>query len=352
MLTWRIGDSLSCLAWALWRCFPSSLRLAFYQWLEDHYGDASYGIRIRMLPFGLVSKGGIGSPYIEADNIRFVAKNTSIPVPRILDVIEYIDTPLSLGEPRGIIIMTRIEGESLGKWMSDRAIRAPGELPLLEKLDLCINTGNIAGITETMALLKARSFPPPKLDLSDAASLIGDLRNAFRELRSLVPPSGAVTGLSGRPLKCNRAGECKLIGPFKDQLEFKEAIFAQASGFRYRHRIPALRRLAAPVHAKQHRVLFTHADLAARNILIKDGRLAGIIDWEFSGWYPEYWELVAMENQMRGETLAYQFWDTVQLFGPEPYRDELRLEWVLWSSTGTFAVADESGDSLSCPRYA
>ena len=27
-----------------------------------------------------------------------------------------------------------------------------------------------------------------------------------------------------------------------------------------------------------------------RNTLIKDGKIAAIVDWESAGWYPEYWE--------------------------------------------------------------
>jgi aminoglycoside phosphotransferase (APT) family kinase protein len=26
------------------------------------------------------------------------------------------------------------------------------------------------------------------------------------------------------------------------------------------------------------------------NILIRDGHVVGILDWEMAGWYPEYWE--------------------------------------------------------------
>ncbi|KAI0830364.1 hypothetical protein BC628DRAFT_1357670 [Trametes gibbosa] len=81
--------------------------------------------------------------------------------------------------------------------------------------------------------------------------------------------------------------------------------------------MPRLRRLAAPVNARKHKICFTHADLAIRNVLVKDGRLSGIIDWAFSGWYPEYGELVLMENQMRNERLSNEFWDATQLFGPE-----------------------------------
>lgn len=41
---------------------------------------------------------------------------------------------------------------------------------------------------------------------------------------------------------------------------------------------------------------FAHADLAPRNIIVdKDtGCINAIIDWERSGWYPEYWDIVRM----------------------------------------------------------
>ena len=49
-----------------------------------------------------------------------------------------------------------------------------------------------------------------------------------------------------------------------------------------------------------HKVFFTHADLNPRNILVDqkitksdgstDWRVTGIVDWENSGHYPEYWD--------------------------------------------------------------
>lgn len=39
-------------------------------------------------------------------------------------------------------------------------------------------------------------------------------------------------------------------------------------------------------------IVFTHNDLAPRNILVKDGNVVAIVDWEFSGFYPQYWEYV------------------------------------------------------------
>ncbi|KAE8419785.1 kinase-like domain-containing protein [Aspergillus pseudocaelatus] len=36
--------------------------------------------------------------------------------------------------------------------------------------------------------------------------------------------------------------------------------------------------------------VLTHGDLAARNIMVKDGKITGIVDWEYSGLFPEYME--------------------------------------------------------------
>ncbi|KAJ8523317.1 hypothetical protein ONZ45_g147 [Pleurotus djamor] len=42
--------------------------------------------------------------------------------------------------------------------------------------------------------------------------------------------------------------------------------------------------------AKRRETVFTHGDISLSNILVKDGKVVGIVDWEMSGWYPCYWE--------------------------------------------------------------
>lgn len=41
---------------------------------------------------------------------------------------------------------------------------------------------------------------------------------------------------------------------------------------------------------QEHHIVFAHGDFRPQNIMVKDGIVTGIIDWELSGWYPEYWE--------------------------------------------------------------
>ena len=37
--------------------------------------------------------------------------------------------------------------------------------------------------------------------------------------------------------------------------------------------------------------VFTHADIAPRNVMVDEQNMVtGILDWESAGWYPDYWE--------------------------------------------------------------
>ncbi|KAF7712233.1 Aminoglycoside phosphotransferase [Penicillium ucsense] len=42
---------------------------------------------------------------------------------------------------------------------------------------------------------------------------------------------------------------------------------------------------------RSERSVFTHADIAPRNVMVDEqNKITGILDWESAGWYPDYWE--------------------------------------------------------------
>lgn len=41
------------------------------------------------------------------------------------------------------------------------------------------------------------------------------------------------------------------------------------------------------------RSVLTHGDLSPRNILVRDGQIVGVLDWETFGWYPDFWEYMS-----------------------------------------------------------
>jgi aminoglycoside phosphotransferase (APT) family kinase protein len=43
-------------------------------------------------------------------------------------------------------------------------------------------------------------------------------------------------------------------------------------------------------------LVFTHHDLAPRNLLLDRRGQLWVLDWDYAGWYPRYFEYAAMQN--------------------------------------------------------
>ncbi|EXJ91609.1 hypothetical protein A1O3_00157 [Capronia epimyces CBS 606.96] len=79
-------------------------------------------------------------------------------------------------------------------------------------------------------------------------------------------------------------------------------------------------------HTRQYRSCFSHADLCARNVIVRDRKIAAIVDWQFAGWYPEYWEYTKAHYGLLNMPDWYsEFKDVVTR-----YDDELDAEHALW----------------------
>ncbi|TDL13605.1 kinase-like protein, partial [Rickenella mellea] len=117
-----------------------------------------------------------------------------------------------------------------------------------------------------------------------------DLKNYITQMRSLRPPNpGRVECADGTGVYDVRL-PCSPYPPFPSVKDFHDAL-----GHRY------------VLSAEEHREAwpqfqtikernYTHSDIAPRNILVKDGKIAAIADWETAGWYPEYSEYTRWED--------------------------------------------------------
>lgn len=140
---------------------------------------------------------------------------------------------------------------------------------------------------------------------TEKQAISADLKKHIDELRSLPPASyirsvheGPVTdnmlewstfcrGMSSRP--CQAIGSVFLTrraGPFKSIEDFNATII---DTFIAKSKTQVGTYVRGMLCAHKHEIIFTHGDLRPDNIIVKDGRVAAIIDWEMSGWYPEYW---------------------------------------------------------------
>lgn len=112
------------------------------------------------------------------------------------------------------------------------------------------------------------------------------------------------------------------FGPFSSVEEFHWAARAGVTDSTTRPEMDNLQKLIDGHSCTASTACFTHADLAFRNIMVKDGRITGIFDWELAGWFPYYWEYA---------NAWFSFWDTPD-WRPiineflDPYPDELEME--------------------------
>ncbi|KAG0645129.1 hypothetical protein D0Z07_9187 [Hyphodiscus hymeniophilus] len=173
----------------------------------------------------------------EAETMRFIAENTNIPIPRL-----YQDNSVS----ERSITMEYVPGERLDMvWNT---------LPEEQKLSLA---DELKGILAELRALKGQ--------------YIGSLNRGH--------------AIDGR--KFDFAG-----GPFLTEGSFNQFLLSDA----LKATPTVLRDIALRALRTDHEIVFTHSDFAPRNMIVKDGKIAGILDWEYSGWYPEYWEFVKTLN--------------------------------------------------------
>ncbi|GKZ23420.1 hypothetical protein AbraCBS73388_009787 [Aspergillus brasiliensis] len=249
-------------------------------------GSRMYGPTLSMtvfkLPFGLYLRRGhpmLGSEHqAEAHTLRMIERSTSIPAPRALDVLQT--------SRWSYLLMTRVPGHPIGQMfnrMTDEQVKQAVE----------------------------------------------DLKRYVAELRAIPPNTDSEFQI------CNSLGEGFLDWRIPDS-QREELRFQSEAEFNKYLTDPFgedTRRRAAISHDIPHAIYFTHGDLNPRNILVENGRISGIVDWENAGWFPEYWEYTKAHYCVR--YVMRWLVDVVdRVF--EGYRDELHVENMLSDLLGPF----------------
>ena len=205
--------------------------------------------------------------------MEFIAQNTSVPVPRIVTAFESRKSGIRY------IVMTRLPGT---------------------RLDVVWH----------------------QMSEESRKDVIRQLRGYMDQIRALKPPTpGYIGSVNHTPLEDDRIFH-GTFGPFSSVEEFHRAARAGVTDPTTGPEMDNLRKLIDDHSRTQSTVCFTHGDLAFRNIMVKDGRITGIFDWELAGWLPYYWEY---------SNSWFSFWDTPN-WRPlidgflDPYPWELEME--------------------------
>ena len=174
-----------------------------------------------------------------------------IPIPRVISYAEHVDTPHAPVS----ILMTRMPGTDLSH-----------------------------GMWEWLGPDQKKRFT------SQLRSVLGTMRGWTRTLRDDEP---AICPVSEPCIRSIRVPE-KVLGPFQNEKDFNDALIAPALPDYVRAEIPQYDEKMAKVErlpSITHDIKFTHGDFMPHNILVlKDGRISALLDWEASGWLPSYWE--------------------------------------------------------------
>ncbi|KAI9745362.1 MAG: hypothetical protein M4579_007657, partial [Chaenotheca gracillima] len=129
----------------------------------------------------------------------------------------------------------------------------------------------------------------PELSLEQKADVVRQLREILTAMRAQKPPAQTLIGTcSGGEVHDLRVYSHYTAGPFEDEEAFnKGTVLDLLPGTPMVLREAFARRLRT-----DHRLTFIHADIAQHNIMIHGGRITALLDWEYAGWFPEYWEYV------------------------------------------------------------
>ncbi|RSL95921.1 hypothetical protein CDV31_013700 [Fusarium ambrosium] len=154
----------------------------------------------------------------------------------------------------------------------------------------------------------------PQLNSKQKQNITGQLDSLFSHLRSIPHPKSMPLGdVAGYGCKDGRKSIRKSTRSITTNAEFQDFIFSGGFDTISTSYIEFLRGLVPKSPAK---IVFTHGDLRRANIMVRrDGdehgnwRVVAVIDWEASGFYPEYWECIKATNNLtpRDNTDWYQY---------------------------------------------
>lgn len=243
---------------------------------------------VPIAPWAIVKKVN-GVNLTEAATILFIASQTNIPVPHVYCSF--------VRKKSTYIVMERIPGKTLAAaW--------------------------------------------PGLSDLEREHVLMQLRNIIQELRALPAPDHSVQSCVGGSLRDSRIPRREpRFGPFPSILAFhhwlREGLqLDQCPDHQDDDEKWAEIKRMIVMHDGQEPALpvFTHGDLNPFNILLRDGKIVAIIDWEFSGWYPHYWEYTSawLGNKTR------QGWQNLVPKFIDPCPDELGMEAIRQRWWGDF----------------
>lgn len=124
----------------------------------------------------------------------------------------------------------------------------------------------------------------PDMSVEQKRNLARQLREVIKKMRSVAPPAHFIGTCDGTEILDTRLYSTYHSPACRDEGAFNDFLL---SGL-YEHTPPLVREAFSRRLQTGHPVVLSHCNLTPRSILVQDGEIQGLVDWEDSGWYPEY----------------------------------------------------------------
>ncbi|KAF7298320.1 Mediator of RNA polymerase II transcription subunit 13 [Mycena kentingensis (nom. inval.)] len=272
------SSSVSSSLWSIWLSVPSRWRAVVYR-AALHFLAQPQPLSKASRLWGAYFK--LCSSSDEALATEYVRTHTSIPVPKVLDLVRIPPAPHT--DHMWLMLSAGVDGTPL----FDRGHRL-----------LAASDEQVQRVCDT-------------------------LRDWTGQLRRLTSPFGQrVCGFSGGSFRSFRISQ-DLVGPFTSlrKLNMLDEMSGPPSEL---ERNPRLATLVVAQECRSYRFHLVHGDLLLNNILADEHlRPTALIDWECAAWMPEYWERLASS---RGGFLTMWKWRDMRETIFRAYDEELELD--------------------------
>lgn len=128
------------------------------------------------------------------------------------------------------------------------------------------------------------------LNVAEQSSIKAQLRSQFECLRQCTQPFIGRINNQELPNIYALFANTTTCGPFQDEKSFDNWCIDRLLTRNPITRFNWRKRLASERRHSSGRFVLTHGDLSPANIMVDKGIVTGIIDWDRSGFYPEYAE--------------------------------------------------------------
>ncbi|KJZ69840.1 hypothetical protein HIM_10768 [Hirsutella minnesotensis 3608] len=166
----------------------------------------------------------------------------------------------------------------------------------------------------------------PQLDCSQKQDISHQLDVLLSELRTLpVPENASIGDVAGGGCRDLRRSQRVSTEPITSVRSFEDFIFSGSNTSS-----PLYIGLLRDLMPQSTKIVLTHGDLRPANIMLRTERdgvwsVAAIIDWESSGFYPEYWEAVKATNLLTPR----DYFDWYKYIPPSIAPRQYPIQWLV-----------------------